>query len=318
MIAAQDIKTIGVVGTGLIGASWTTYFLSQGFTVRATDPAPNAKEKLYAFITKAWQTLADNNLIKDNASLDNLSFDEDMHSALANVDFVQENAPERLEFKIDLIAQISNIVRPNVIIASSSSGLLPSDFQINANLPERVLLGHPFNPLHIIPLVEVVGGKLTAPHYIDQAMAFYQAIGKTPIRLNKEIKGHIANRLQFALFREVMYLLENEVASVADIDKAVSEGLGLRWAIMGQFMTSGLGGGEGGFGHMMAHLGGAIEDWWADLGTLERINPETVRQVDTELRQIFSKYPQEKIIKARDELIIETIKAKKATTDLPE
>lgn len=204
----SSINTIGIVGTGLIGASWATYFLSKGFKVHATDPAPNAQQKLTRFIDRAWAFLTEQGLVSglvdDSATLNNLTFNADMATALADVDFVQESAPENLAFKITLMQQISQCVRPDVIIASSSSGLMVSDFQIAALHPERIVLGHPFNPPHIIPLVEVVGGKLTAPQVIDQTMQFYQAIGKKPIRLNKEIKGHIANRLQFALFREVM------------------------------------------------------------------------------------------------------------------
>lgn len=312
-----SIKTVGIVGTGLIGASWATYFLSKGFKVHATDPAPNAQQKLLEFIERSWGFLTEQGLVSDGASIDQLTFNADMATALADVDFVQESGPENLAFKITLMQQISQCVRPDVIIASSSSGLMVSDFQINAIHPERIVLGHPFNPPHIIPLVEVVGGKLTSPQVIDQAMQFYQAIGKKPIRLNKEIKGHIANRLQFALFREVMYLLENDVASVADLDLAVAEGPGLRWAMIGQFMNSALGGGEGGFAHMMQHLGPAIEAWWADLGDLQKLNPETVKKADAQLKQIFAEHPQPAIVTARDELIMQTIRAKQAQADLP-
>lgn len=307
-----NINTIGIVGTGLIGASWATYFLSKGFTVIATDPAPNAEEKLRNFVQTAWSLLVQENLIAATASLDKLHFDADMAKALVGVDFVQESAPENLAFKIELMANISHIVRPDVIIASSSSGLMVSDFQVNAVHPERIVLGHPFNPPHIIPLVEVVGGKLTDEKVVADAMQFYNEIGKTPVRLNKEIKGHIANRLQFALFREVMYLLENDVASVADIDKALTEGPGLRWALLGQFMNSSLGGGEGGFPHMMAHLGGAIEAWWADLGKIEKINPDTVKKVEAQLADTFAHHERADIIAARDKLILQMLQAKKA------
>lgn len=187
-----------------------------------------------------------------------------------------------------------------------------SDFQINARHPERVALGHPFNPPHIIPLVEVAGGKLTASKAVNNAMQFYQDIGKTPVRLNKEIKGHIANRLQFALFREVMYLLENDVATVADIDKALTERPGLRWALLGQFMNSSLGGGDGGFPHMMAHLGGAIESWWTDLSTMQKIDPTTVQKVEAQLADTFAHHKRADIVQARDKLILQMIKAKKA------
>lgn len=307
-----NIKNIGIVGTGLIGASWTTYFLSKGFRVFATDPAPNAETKLHDFVTTTWAQLQAESLIEPNASLDNLQFSAKMDQALASVDFVQESTPENLDLKIQLIEKVSHIVPKDVIIASSSSGLMVSDFQVNAHHPERVVLGHPFNPPHIIPLVEVSGGKLTASKVVDSTMQFYQDIGKTPVRLNKEIKGHIANRLQFALFREVMYLLENDVATVADIDKALTEGPGLRWALLGQFMNSSLGGGEGGFPHMMAHLGEAIESWWADLSTMNKIDHTTVQKVESQLTDTFAHHERANIVQARDKLILQIIKAKKS------
>jgi 3-hydroxyacyl-CoA dehydrogenase len=179
------------------------------------------------------------------------------------VDFVQENGPERLESKQAIVSEISGVVRPDVIIASSTSGILVSDFQNCARNPDRVVLGHPFNPSHLIPLVEVVGGKQTSPDVLAATLAFYEAIGKRPIHIRRELKGHLANRLQAALWREAFSLVAQGVATVVDVDLAISERPGLRWGLSGPFLNMHL---SGGIVHYLDHLGPAIESWWADLG----------------------------------------------------
>src|SRR5207244_4020828 len=187
--------------------------------------------------------------LSPGASRDRLSFTTDMKEALAKADFVQENGPERPDFKMKLFADMDDATPPESIIASSSSGITPSVMQAKCERPERVLVGHPFNPPHIIPLVEVVGGAKTAPEAIQRAMAFYASIGKKPIHLKKELPGHVANRLQAALYREMLYLIEQGVLSVEDTDAAVCYGPGLRWGVMGQSLQWRLGGGAGGVTH---------------------------------------------------------------------
>ncbi len=179
---------------------------------------------------------------------------------------MQENGPERMDFKIDLFRRMDAAAPPDTILASSSSGLAISGVQSGCAHPQRVVLGHPFNPPHLIPLVEVIGGEQTSAEAIERTMAFYAAIGKRPIHVKREVKGHIANRLQAALWREAFHLVNEGVASVADIDTAIAHGPGLRWAVMGPFMNLHLSGGAGGIEHVLAHLGGPIEDWWKDLG----------------------------------------------------
>src|SRR5205823_2653061 len=198
-------------------------YLARGFDVVATDPAPNAEANLREYVDEAWEQL-DSIGLSPGASRDRLSFTSDMKGALATADFVQENAPERPEFKIKLFADMDTATPPDSIIASSSSGITPSIMQSKCKRPERVLVGHPFNPPHIIPLVEVVGGTKTAPEAIQRAMGFYASVGKKPIRLHKELNGHVGNRLQAALYREVAYLISQGVLSVADADDAVSWG----------------------------------------------------------------------------------------------
>jgi 3-hydroxyacyl-CoA dehydrogenase len=262
----KPIHRIAIVGTGVIGASWAAQYLARGFDVVATDPAPNAEANLRKYVDEAWGQLEAIGL-SAGASRDRLSFTTDMKGALAQADLVQENGPERPEFKIKLFADMEATLPDDSIIASSSSGITPSVMQSKCKHPERVLVGHPFNPPHIIPLVEVVGGAKTSPEAIKRAMAFYASIGKKPIQLRKELPGHVANRLQAALYREMLYLIEQGVLSVPDTDVAVSYGPGLRWGVMGQSLQWHLGGGEGGIKHFMDHLMEPLAGMMRVLGT---------------------------------------------------
>ena len=214
--------------------------------------------------------------LSPRATRDRLTFTSNMKEALSEADFIQENAPERPDFKIKLFAEIDDATPSDSIIASSSSGITPSVIQSKCKHPERVLIGHPFNPPHLIPLVEVVGGNKTSPEAIQQAMAFYASIGKKPIYLRKEFPGHVANRLQAALYREILYLIEQDVLSVEDADAAVSWGPGLRWGVMGPSLLWHIGGGEGGIHHFMETLMDPMTILMKDLG-----NPEAT----TELKQ---------------------------------
>ena len=249
----KTIRRIAIVGTGTIGASWAALYLARGFDVVATDPAPNAEANLRKYVDDAWPVLTGIGL-SDGAARDRLHFAADMKEALSSADFVQENGPERPDFKIKLYADMDEVTPPNSLIASSSSSLTMSVIQSKCARPERCVIGHPFNPPHVIPLVEVVGGAKTSPEAVQRAMAFYTSIGKKAIHLRKEVPGHVANRLQSALYREVLYLIEQGVLSVADADDAVSWGPGLRWGVMGPSLQFHLGGGAGGMKHFMEHL----------------------------------------------------------------
>jgi 3-hydroxyacyl-CoA dehydrogenase len=248
-----EVKNITIVGTGVIGASWAAYYLSRGFNVIATDPAPNAEANLRKYVDEAWTTLSKNGM-SSGASRDRLTFEPKMALALAKADFVQENAPERPDFKIKLFAEMDDATPPGSILASSSSGITMDVIQSQCKRPERCVIGHPFNPPHVIPLVEVVGGAKTSPETIEKTMAFYASIGKKPIRLYKALPGHVANRLQAALYKEVLYLIQQGVLSVEDADAAVSYGPGPRWGVMGPSLQWHLGGGAGGIHHFMEHL----------------------------------------------------------------
>ncbi len=269
----KPIHRIGIVGTGVIGASWAAQYLARGFDVVATDPAPNAEASLRKYVDEAWPALTAIGLTP-GASPRRLRFTPQMKEALSGADLVQENGPERPDFKIKLFADMDAATPPDSIIASSSSGITPSVMQSACKRPERCLIGHPFNPPHIIPLVEVVGGVKTSPEAIQQAMTFYASIGKKPILLHKELPGHVGNRLQAALYREIMFLIQQGVLSVSDADDAVSWGPGLRWGVMGPSLQWHLGGGQGGIKHFMEHLMEPLAGMMKSLG-----NPEITPQL---------------------------------------
>jgi len=265
MSADKPIRRIAIVGTGVIGASWAALFLAHGLEVIATDPAPNAEENLREYIDNAWPALEQLGL-SSGASKKRLSFTTKLSEALEGVDLVQENGPERPDFKIKLFADLDALTPETTILASSSSGIPIGISQSSCKHPERCVIGHPFNPPHLIPLVEVVGSEKTSSATIERAIAFYASIGKRPIHVRKEVVGHVANRLQAALYREVVYLIEQDVLSVSDADAAVSWGPGLRWGVMGPNLLFHLAGGQGGIHHFMEHLAGPMTTWWKDLG----------------------------------------------------
>ena len=273
----KPVRRIAIVGTGVIGASWAALYLARGFDVVATDPAPNAEANLRKYVQDAWGDLTAIGLSK-GASRDRLTFNSSMKDALAGADLVQENGPERPDFKMKLFADMDQATPANSIIASSSSGITPSVMQSKCKHPERILVGHPFNPPHLIPLVEVVGGAKTSPAAIQAAMAFYASIGKRPILLKKEIPGHVANRLQLALYKEVLYLIEQDVLSVADADDAVSWGPGLRWGIMGPNLQFHLAGGAGGIQHFLEGVFAGLMPVMNGLGN-PKITPELKKKI---------------------------------------
>jgi 3-hydroxyacyl-CoA dehydrogenase len=275
----KQVRRIAIIGTGVIGASWAAQYLARGFNVIATNPDPNAESKLRKNIDAAWKELTIIGL-SPGATRDRLTFTSNMKEALSEADFVQENAPERPDFKIKLFAEIDDATPSDSIIASSSSGITMSVIQSGCKRPERCVIGHPFNPPHMIPLVEVVGGNKTSPEAIQQTMAFYAAIGKKPIHLRKELSGHAANRLQAALYREVVYLIEQGILSVEDADAAVSWGPGLRWGVMGPSLLWHLGGGEGGIRHFMEHLMDPLAAMMKTLG-----NPELTGELKQTITQ---------------------------------
>jgi 3-hydroxyacyl-CoA dehydrogenase len=313
----KAIRRIAIVGTGVIGASWAAEFLARGLDVIATDPAPNAEANLRKYIDEAWPALTAMGL-SPKASRERLSFTLDMKTAVADADLVQENGPERPDFKIKLFADIDAATPPDSIIASSSSGLTMTVIQSGCSHPERCVIGHPFNPPHMIPLVEVVGGAKTSPETIRRAIEFYASIGKKPIHLHKEVVGHVANRLQAALYREVVNLIHLGVLDVADADTAVCWGPGLRWGVMGPNLLFHLGGGQGGIQHFMDHLSGPVAAWWKDLGSFTDW-PEGAKQVIIDgVTQEAGGRSVEQLAEIRDEVLLGLVQLRSKYVEGPE
>lgn len=302
MSSNKPIHRIAIVGTGVIGASWAAYYLANGFDVIATDPAPNAEVNLRAYVKDAWELLKPAGLA-EGASLDRLSFASNLKDALAEADFVQENGPERPDFKIKLFAEMEKATPQDSIIASSSSGLTMDVIQSGSEHPERCVIGHPFNPPHIIPLVEVVGGAKTSEETIQRAMEFYASIGKRPIRLYKALPGHVANRFQAALYKEVLYLVQQGVLSVEDADAAICYGPGLRWGVMGPSLQSHLGGGVDGIHHFMEHLMQPLAGMIATLDAPDVTNSLKQSVVDGVLREAGDR-PVEQLAKQENEVLM--------------
>lgn len=261
------IQHIAIIGAGLIGASWAALFLSKGLRVTVCDPSETALDGVPGFITTAWQDLAQLDDIAATPPLDRLTLTQDISSACAQADMVQECGPDRIAIKRQIVAEIEAALAPGAIIASSTSSLMASDIQEGARHPGRILVAHPMNPPHLVPLVELVAGRATDPACIATARAFYDSIGRVTVVVQKERVGHLANRLTSALYREAVSLVAEGVATVADVDRAIAHGPGLRWAFMGPHLTYHLGGGAGGYRHYLDHLGPTQVARWADQTT---------------------------------------------------
>jgi 3-hydroxyacyl-CoA dehydrogenase len=255
----SDIRRVAIIGSGLIGASWAALAMAHGIDVAACDPAPEAEAKFAAYVARARGQLDELGL----AGTGRFDFTTDLAEALEGVQFVQENGPENEAVKRGLLRQIDELAAPGAIIASSTSALVRSAIVADCATPARIIVAHPFNPPHLVPLVEIVGED---DDVVARACAFYRSLDRRPVVLNREMPGHIANRLASALYREAVHLVAEGVASVAEIDAALCNGPGLRWALMGPHMTYHLGGGEGGISGYLAHLGPSQERRWASLG----------------------------------------------------
>ncbi|PCC48115.1 3-hydroxyacyl-CoA dehydrogenase NAD-binding domain-containing protein [Brevibacterium aurantiacum] len=312
-MSTQSID-VAIIGTGVIGAAWATGFLRAGHRVRAFDPAEGAERRLREQVT---------NCVEDAGSgsaaslLDSLTFAPSLSEAVADADFVQENGPERLEVKQSMLAEIDAAAPESAIIASSTSGFSPSQLNAQATkAPGRIVVGHPFNPAHLVPLVEVVPSPDTPTEVVDRALTVYEAIGKKPILVRAELPGHVANRLQAAMWQEAYSLVDRGVVSVADIDTAISYGPGLRWAILGPLAQQSLSGGSGGMRHVLDHLGPPQEVWMHDLKQVplgEDLKEKLISGVDEELH---GRDPAV-LAKQRDDMLLELIALKRKYGELP-
>ncbi|KOU12630.1 3-hydroxybutyryl-CoA dehydrogenase [Streptomyces sp. MMG1522] len=262
--APEDVRRVACVGAGVIGGGWAAHFLARGYDVTAWDPAPDAAVRLRRLIAAAWPALERLGLA-EGASQDRLTVTATLEEAVAEAQFVQESAPEKLELKRGLLARLDAAAPAGTVIASSTSGYPMTDMQTEAADPGRLVVGHPFNPPYLIPLVEVVGGERTTPAAVDWASRFYTVAGKSVITMDREVPGFIANRLQEALWREALHMVANGEATVAEIDASITEGPGLRWAVMGPMLTFALAGGEGGMAHMLDHFGPSLKSPWTRL-----------------------------------------------------
>ncbi|SFC98710.1 carnitine 3-dehydrogenase [Pseudomonas citronellolis] len=259
-----EIKTFAALGSGVIGSGWIARALAHGLDVVAWDPAPGAEAALRQRVANAWPALQKAGLVP-GASQERLKFVDTIEECVRDADFIQESAPERLDLKCELHAKISAAAKPNALIGSSTSGLLPSEFYADATHPERCVVGHPFNPVYLLPLVEVVGGEKTDPAAIQAAIAVYRSLSMRPLHVRKEVPGFIADRLLEALWREALHLVNDGVASTGEIDDAIRFGAGLRWSFMGTFLTYTLAGGNAGMRHFMAQFGPALQLPWTYL-----------------------------------------------------
>ena len=269
----SSVDRIAVIGAGTIGASWAAYFLARGMDVRAWDPAPEGEAALRAFVDGAWSTLEGLDAVAHGASPDRLTFHAGPAAAVDGAGFVQESAPEKLDVKRALYAELDAALADDAVMSSSTSGLVMSQLQAGFENASRFVVGHPFNPPHLVPLVEVVGGAHTDPGVVDWTIDFYGAHGKKAIRLNHEAPGHLVNRLQAALWREAMDAVLTGLASVEDVDDAIKYGPGLRWSVMGPFELCHLAGGPDGFSNFLDHFGDALQYWMDDMRTVE-LEPE--------------------------------------------
>ena len=311
--AVDRVRRVAVIGAGTIGASWTANFLAHGLEVAVFDPRPDAEGYVKRFVERAWPALERLGL-GERADPTRIALFDDPGRAVEGAGFVQESGPENLETKRALLGCMEGGLAPETIVASSTSGFMPSQLQEGRVGPERYVVGHPFNPPHLIPLVEVVGGQATDPAAVDRAFDFYASIGKQPIRVRKELPGHVTNRMQAALYREAIHLALEGVADIHDIDRAIWAGPGLRWALFGPHMAHHLAGGEGGMRHLLDHIGPGIQSWWDTLGE-PRITPETAAELVRQF-EAGEVAPIEQLVRERDELLIriqEVIKLVRST-----
>lgn len=271
-VPPADVRHITCVGAGVIGGGWVAYFLAHGYQVTAWDPADNAEIRLRLIVDNAWPALTELGLA-EGASRDNLVYERDLATAMTRAEFVQESAPENLELKIQLLADIDEVTPGHVVVSSSTSGYGMSEMQVRCAHADRMVVGHPFNPPYLIPLVEVVGGNRTAAETVAWASEFFRQTGKSVITMDHEVPGFIANRLQEALWREALHMIAAGEATVEQIDLSITDGPGLRWPIHGPMMTFHLAGGQGGMAHMLDHFGPSLKSPWTRLEAAE-LTPE--------------------------------------------
>ena len=305
-VSPTEVRRVACVGAGVIGGGWAVHFLGQGYDVTTWDPDPEAEGKLRRLIDLAWPTIEALGLA-DGASPDRLTVAPTMAAAVNGAEFIQENAPERIDVKVALLAEIDAVAPPEVVIGSSTSGYLMTDMAATAAHPERMVVAHPFNPPYILPLVEVVAGTKTDADVLDWAAAFFEATGKFVIKMAREVDGFVADRLQEAMWREALHMLEEGEATVEQLDAAIREGPGLRWALMGPFMTNHLAGGEGGMAHAIDQFGPALEGPWSRLKA-PKLTPALKEKIVAGCERVAGGWSISELAKERDGCLIEMLR----------
>ncbi len=303
----MKIRNFAALGVGVIGSGWVSRALAKGLDVVAWDPAPGAETSLRANVANAWPALQRAGLSAE-ASQERLRFVSTVEAAVEDADFVQESAPEREDLKLSLHEQVSHATKPGTIIASSTSGLLPSDFYARAKDPSRCLVGHPFNPVYLLPLVEVLGGEQTSETTLVNASEFYVSLGMRPLRVRKEVPGFIADRLLEALWREALHLVNEGVATTGEIDDAIRFGAGIRWSFMGTFLTYTLAGGDAGMRHFMQQFGPALELPWTKL-VAPKLTDELIDRVVEGTRDQQGAHTIKQLERYRDDCISSVLNA---------
>lgn len=303
---------IAVLGGGLIGASWSALFLAYGHSVHIADPNDAAETYCPDFIRRAWPHLSDLTPdLPDDPPLDRLRVSPTIAAACDGASFVQECGPDRIGPKHAMIKEAETVLAPHVLIASSTSSLMASDIQAQALHPGRILVAHPMNPPHLVPLVELVAGRLTSPDAIPQAEAFYTSLNRVTIRVQKERPGHLANRLTSALYQEAVNIVAEGIASVEDVDRAIAYGPGMRWGLMGPHLIYHLGGGVGGYRHYLDHLGPTQQSRWADLGR-PTLTADLIEQLVAGLEQEIKGLDIQEMEDARDRALVALAKLKQS------
>lgn len=309
MLPQEQPRRIGLVGTGSVGSGWAAIYLARGFDVIACDPSPDAETRLRAFIADTWDALQRIGFATEKrVPEDKLSFVSDASAVAAASDFVQENAPENLALKQAVYAEIEEAAPPTLVIGSSTGGIPPTQLQAKMRNPERLIVCHPFNPPHLIPLVEIIGGESTAPGVVDWALRFFAALGKKPIRIDKEVTAFLTNRLQFALLREAVHCVAEGIASPQAIEDAMRYGLGPRWAVMGALTTLTLAGGEGGMPHVLT-IAPELQKWMDACGTPKLTDPEVQKKLVAAAEDITRGRALPELIAWRNQRLVDLLRA---------
>ncbi|MGH3402085.1 MAG: 3-hydroxyacyl-CoA dehydrogenase NAD-binding domain-containing protein [Streptosporangiaceae bacterium] len=304
-VQPDEARRVGIVGAGVIGGGWALHYLRAGFDVDVYDPAPEARGDLLHMMDASWPLLERMGL-RQGAGRDRLTFHDTLAGAVAGADVVQESAPEDGPVKRRVLADIDRATRPGVVVASSTSGFAMTMLQADCEHPERCVVGHPFNPPYLIPVVEVVGGEQTDPAAVDWLASFYASAGKRPLRLSRELPGFVGNRLQEAMWREALHMVAAGEATVEEIDASIAFGPGLRWALMGPCLTFHLAGGGGGMAHMLDHFGAALLEPWTRLQAPALTAELRDRMIEGCLREAAGR-PVAELERLRDDFLAELL-----------